>query len=398
MFGKKYPLMRLLGFPIFVDLSWIVLAVLVTWSFAVSLFPARVPGESLVTYWILGAAAALLLFLSIVVHELGHAVVARRFGIPIRGITLFIFGGVAELESEPPTAKSEFWMAIAGPLVSVGVAVLLYGVYGVGTALELSTPILMLALVISGINLMLALFNMIPAFPLDGGRVLRAFLWHRKGSLEQATRISSTIGSGFGLFLILIGVFSLMSGDPLGGMWRIVIGLFLREAARASYFSVQIRSFLEGIPVGRIMRSEPVTVTPWITVSDFVQDYVYRYHHEMYPVMNRSDLVGCVDLKAVRRLPQSEWPKRTISDIMSDCSEANTVTPQTDAAQLLRVISSTGNARFLVKDGERLVGLVTVRDLTNYLSLKLDLEGSPRAVPEQLVRDEIEQERLAHRT
>jgi CBS domain-containing protein len=237
---------------------------------------------------------------------------------------------------------------------------------------------------------------MIPAFPLDGGRVLRAFLWHRKGSLEQATRISSTVGSGFGLFLILIGVFSLMSGDALGGMWRIVIGLFLREAARASYFNVQIRSFLEGIPVSRIMRTNPVTVTPWITVQDLVRDYIYRYHHEMYPVMNGPDLLGCVDLTAVRRLPQGEWPVRTVADIMTDCSEANTIPPETDAAQLLRTIASTRNARFLVRDGDRLAGVVTVRDLTNYLSLKLDLEGGPRAVPEQLVREEIEQERLAH--
>jgi len=376
MFGRSIPLFRLAGFQVGVDWSWLILAVLITWTLSVGAFPAYIPELTPGVYLAMGAVAAFGLFASIVLHELAHALVARRYDLPIRGITLFIFGGVAEMEREPGRPGIEFAVAIAGPIASfvIGFAcwLLAQGAGAAGAGLPVVGVLAYLAL----INVILALFNLVPAFPLDGGRMLRAALWYWKGSLRWATRVASTIGGGFGIALIVLGVFRVVTGDFIGGMWYFLIGLFVRLAARASYQQVVIREGLRGVPVRRIMTADPVTVPPRISVAQLIDDYLYRYHHKMVPVVEDGRLAGCVSVKDVKAVPREQWAATTVSEIMQPCSAATAIAPDMDAMEVLSAMHRTQNGRFLVMEGERLVGVVTLKDMLKFLSVKLDLEES----------------------
>jgi Zn-dependent protease len=270
MFGRRFHLFTLLGFAVRIDLSWIVLALLVTWSLAHGLFPVYFPGLSMAARWGLGALGAAGLFASIVVHELSHSLVARRFDIPLHGITLFIFGGVAEMEHEPQRAGAEFWMAIIGPLASLVIgAVLLV----VARTAPLSPPMALVSY-LGVTNALLAAFNLVPAFPLDGGRVLRAALWRWKRNLRWATRVASLTGAGLGVGLMGLGVFAAVRGSILGGIWWVLIGAFLLQAARASHRQLAQRGLLDGEAVRELMRPSPVAVAPSLSLRALFEDYL----------------------------------------------------------------------------------------------------------------------------
>ena len=375
MFGRSIPLLKILGFQISIDLSWFLLAVLITWSLATGLFPRWHAGLSEATYWWMGAAGALGLFISIVLHELGHAVAARRFGIEMRGITLFIFGGVAEMTREPPSAKAEFVVAVAGPIVSVVLSAALVGLSQALKASDAWSSVTLVSGYLGWINMVLVVFNMIPAFPLDGGRVLRAGLWHLWGDLRRATRITAAIGSGFGMILIVLGVVSAIFGNFIGGVWWFVLGLFLRSAANMSYQQVLLRRAFEGEPVTRFMRPEPITVDSNMTLREFVDDIIYTHQHSMYPVVEGDRLVGCVKREDVKRVPRDEWDTRLVGEILAPCSRENMIGREVDAMEALARMSRTGSSRLMVVDDGRLVGVVALKDLLGLMSLKIDLEG-----------------------
>lgn len=373
MFTKRLKLFNLLGFPIYVDLSWFIVVVLITWSLATGTFPYFVEGQSPTVYWWMGLAGAIGLFISILAHELGHSVVARQFDLPMRGITLFIFGGVAEMTKEPPSAKAEFFVAIAGPIVSVFIAAACF-VTGFVTGNALPPPVLGVIWYLGWINGVLVAFNLIPAFPLDGGRVLRSILWHVKGSLRWSTRVTSAIGSAFGLFLILLGALSFISGNIIGGMWQFLIGTFLRNAAQMSYQQVLIRQALEGEPIARFMNANVVTVPPSATVHEFVDDYIYRHHHKMYPVTDNGHLLGCVTMRDVHEVPRDEWDRTTVAEILHPCDNGNAISPHTDAMQALSNMNRTKASRLMVVRDGRLEGMLSLKDLLNFISLKVELE------------------------
>ena len=278
MFTRTVTLFKLFGFAVRIDISWLVILVLVVWSLAAGVFPAQYKGLPSAAYLAMGLAGAFALFASIVFHELSHSLVARRFGLPIRGITLFLFGGVAEMAGEPPSAKAEFFMAAAGPLSSVVLALAFLGVSFVGADSNWPAPVVGVLRWAALINGMLAVFNLIPGVPLDGGRILRSILWHLQGDLRRATRIAATVGAGFGMLLIAMGFVNLLFAQPLGGLWWILIGMFLRGAARQSYRQVVIRQSLRGEPVSRFMNPDPVAVAPHVSIEDLVENYIYRYH------------------------------------------------------------------------------------------------------------------------
>jgi Zn-dependent protease/predicted transcriptional regulator len=377
MFGKRVTLFKLFGFEVRIDASWLIIAALMLWSLAVGVFPFWYPGLSRATYWWMGAAGAVGLFASIIVHELFHSLVARRFGLPMRGITLFVFGGIAEMEQEPQSAKAEFMMAIAGPLASIGIGFICYALAVAGSG---AWPVAILGVVVylAWINWILAAFNLIPAFPLDGGRVLRAALWHYKGDLQRATRIASGVGATFGVVLMALGVLQLFTGNFIGAVWWFLIGMFIRSASQMSYQQVLVRTTLEGEPLRRFMNVQPITVHPDTPVQDLVDNYIYRYHHRMYPVVGPSqELLGCITTEQVKTVPRDQWPQRRVQDIAQCCSAGNTISPDADAAAVLAKMSKTGNSRLMVVDDGRLVGLVSSRDLTRFLSTKLELEGYP---------------------
>jgi Zn-dependent protease len=375
MFGKSIKIFKLLGFQVKIDISWLILAILISWSLARGYFPFRYENLSLSTYWIMGVIGTLGLFLSIILHELGHSVVSRKQGIPMKGITLFIFGGVAEMNEEPPDAHSEFVMAIIGPAISVALGIGFYLIYFIGKQIEL--PILALGIFnyLGWINLLLAVFNMLPAFPLDGGRVLRSFLWKRKGSLRKATRSASRIGSGFGALLIALGVLSVLFGSFISGMWWFLIGLFLRNAARASYVQLEIRQALQGEPIGSFMNSNPITVQSNLSIEELVNEYILRHHFHMFPVVQNSKILGSISTQEVKKIPKEEWSQRSVNEILIPCGEENKVGPDTDALEVLSILRRAGRSRLMVMDGDRLAGVVSLKDLLKFLSLKLDLEG-----------------------
>jgi len=377
MFGKRIDLITVYGITLRLDPSWFVVAALMTWWLADSSFPGLQPGLSTSTYWVLGLAGAVGLFASVILHEFGHALVARRLGLSIRGITLFFFGGVAEMDSEPPSPAAEFFVAIAGPAVSLGIGIFcattnFLFLSGAGLA-AVSALVGYLAF----INVILVAFNMMPAFPLDGGRVLRSVLWAWKRDLKWATSVTSKIGSGLGAALVALGVIQIIvRNDLIGGVWTALIGLFIRNAARMSYRSLLLRKSLEGERVDRFMQTDVVAVPRAISVRELVEEFVYKYHFELFPVVEGDRLAGCVSTDQIKELSPAEWDRQSVGAIFKPCSEENTIDPGADATEALSKMNRGGLSRLMVVDQGRLVGIITLKDLLRFLALKVELEGS----------------------
>ncbi|HEY6340707.1 MAG TPA: site-2 protease family protein [Bryobacteraceae bacterium] len=377
MFGRRITLFKLLGFEVRMDASWLIIAALIVWTLAAGVFPAYYPGLSSATYIWMGVAGAILLFGSIVVHELCHSLVARRYGIPMKGITLFVFGGIAEMDDEPPSANSEFMMAIAGPLASVAIGFIFYGIEAAGRS---SAPIQLTGVVayMARINWILAAFNMVPAFPLDGGRVLRSLLWRHNHDVRRATRTASKIGSGFGIALMVLGVVNLFFGHIVSAIWWFLIGMFLKSVAQAAYERVVVTSALQGEPIKKFMHTDLDTVTPETTLADLVNQHIYRNHHGMLPVLSDSNrLEGYVTSDQVKNVPRDEWPAHRVEEIVKPATPENTVTPDTESLEALRLMERSKNARLMVVEGGHLVAVVSMKDLMRFLATKLDLENSP---------------------
>jgi Zn-dependent protease len=381
MFGKSVKILSIFGFDVKIDVSWLLILVLVVWSLAGAVFPGMYPGMPTWVYVTMGLLAALGLFASIVIHELSHSLMARQFGLPMTGITLFLFGGVAEMSEQPPSAKAELATAIAGPASSVVVAGAFLALAALSDLVGWGQAATGVLTWIGVINVVLVVFNLIPGFPLDGGRILRAILWQWKGDLRSATRTASRVGGGFGLVLIGLGFFSLLTGNAIGGLWYILIGMFIRGAAQQGYQQVIIRQMLAGEPVRRFMNDQPVTVSDDTRVETLVDDYVYKHHHKMYPVVEGDRLTGCVTTRDVKDLPREQWSQRSVGDVAHACNGQNTVSPDTDAMKALGMMSRSKNSRLLVVEEGRLLGVLTLKDLLDFLSLKLELESdepSPR--------------------
>lgn len=374
---RQRRLFSLFGFEVKVDLSWLLLALLITWTLGVGVFPIEYPGLSTPTYVWMGIACAIGVFFSIVFHEFSHSIVARRFGMPIRGITLFIFGGVAEMEREPPSPRSEFFMAAAGPIASFVLALLCsnIGTFAVARAWPVSVAGVFEQLAF--INYIVAIFNLVPAFPLDGGRILRAALWNWKGDMLRATQISSRIGSGFGLALMFLGGVAFIQGNFIGGMWWFLIGVFLRGAAAASLHQLLLQELVQDQPVSQFMRRDPISVPPTSSVQDWIDNYVYRHHFKMFPVVDGSTLLGCINIEGAKRVPRSDWQKRTVAEIMEPVTDENSVAAETSAMELLStMVRADGKRRFMVVEQGRLVGMISLKDLLEVIALKLEIEAS----------------------
>lgn len=374
MFGARITLFKLFGFAVRADLSWLIVLVLVVASLSAEVFPHMVPGLATGAYWAMGVAGAIIFFLSIVVHEFSHAMVARRFGMKMRGITLFVFGGVAEMEDEPPNARAELLMSAAGPATSVVIGILFFVADALATYGHASKMITSVLLYIGSTNIILAIFNMIPAFPLDGGRVLRSILWWRTGNLRRATHRASQAGSVLGFVLVIVGIFSAFSGNLITGIWWFLIGMFIRNAALASYQQLVVRQTLEGEPVSRFMKADPITVPRWISIENLVNDYVYRYHFSLYPVVEGDRLTGCITTQKIREVPRDEWDRQTVGSVAEPCADGNTVTPETDVIDALRRMHQNKQSRLIVVADGKPVGILTLKDLLRFVAVKMELD------------------------
>ncbi|MHA7827054.1 MAG: site-2 protease family protein [Roseovarius sp.] len=376
MFGKKIDLFSILGFRVSLDFTWFFLAILIVWSLSWGYFPAVIDGLNRNTALILGVVGALGLFFSILFHEFSHAIVARRFDIPITGITLFIFGGVAELEKEPPSAKSEFLMAIAGPIASYVLAVVFYTIAVVLPPATAAMPVAAVFTYLALINTVLATFNLLPAFPLDGGRVFRAAIWWWSGDLERATSLAAGTGRILGTFLMVLGLFSVVSGNFVAGMWQALIGLFIIGAARSSEVQMIMKSHLHGVPVRQLMVNSPVTIPADLPVDEIIEDYIYRFGHKVFPVVQDDVLLGCVRLDDIGRLSAAERARLTASDILSRDGLERTVASDSSVMDALDVMRKHNTSRLLVTRNGALAGILTMRDIMNYVSVRQEIQST----------------------
>ena len=374
MFGKRFKLFTLFGFDVSIDMSWLLIAFLVTWSLASGFFPQQYPDLSRPTYWIMGGLGAIGLFLSIIFHEFWHSILARSYGMPMHGITLFLFGGVSEMHDEPPNAKVEFQVAVVGPISSVVLGFIFAGLLQLGRQWGWPAHVNGLIGYLALINWIVAVFNLLPAFPLDGGRILRAAIWKWKGDLRQATKTVSTAGGFFGIALIILGLLNMLTGSIVGGMWYVIVGLFIRGAAHMGYRQLLLRRALQGRKVARHLREEPVTVPSSLTVRQLVEEYMYKYHFKMFPVVDNGRLQGCVTSKDVKGLDREEWDRRTVAELASGCSGENTVSSDTDMMEAMEIMNRTGNSRLMVVDQGKLSGVIAMKDIMAFLSTHLELE------------------------
>jgi Zn-dependent protease/CBS domain-containing protein len=357
---------RVIGIPIYLHFSWLIIFGLIVWTLSTGYFPSQYPDLPASSYWAKGLVASLLFFVSILLHELGHAVVALRHGLRTRSITLFIFGGVAQLEKDPTNGRTEFWMAAAGPVVSLLLAALFYAC---ATLSFVGPSAAAVGKYLAVINLMLALFNLVPAFPMDGGRLLRGALWGSMGK-ARATRIASGAGTFFAFFLIFVGVASLLRGDSFGGLWYILIGWFIKDASAASYQQVHLDEALRGITVREAMVEAVATVPGSGSVAEAAREQFMRTGYGSYPVMRGEAVVGLLCLKDVLRLSAEEREATSVQGAMRPMTAAIVIDPDALLPVAIARMAEAGTARLLVMRGEQLVGLLTMNGVIRRLKVR----------------------------
>lgn len=370
---KGIKLFKVFGIQISLNYSWFIIFGLIAWSLAQGYFPQMRPNLSLTTYWLMGLITALLLFISVLLHELSHSYVAMASGIEIKGITLFIFGGLARISREPSDARTEFKIAIAGPAVSLALALVFW-------LTSRGVDFLMPGSVISSIfyylfliNGILVAFNLIPGFPLDGGRLLRAYLWNRTDNIKEATRIASRVGKWFALLLIFAGFANIITGRLLNGIWFVFIGMFLQQAAAESYQVVVLQHSLAGVKVRDLMTSNVIAVDELLSIAELVEGYFFKYRYTSFPVVSGEELRGIITLKVVKKLPREEWAYKQVRDIMSGVSSDAVLHPDESVVDALRKMTTEERRRLPVVEGGRLKGILARNDIMSLFKVKSDL-------------------------
>jgi Zn-dependent protease len=365
------PIGRILGIPIRLHLSWFLIAALLTWSLSVGFFPQAYPGWTTVEYWIVGTVASLLLFASVLLHELGHSVLALREQVPVKSITLFIFGGVAQIGREPPTAGAEFRIAIAGPLTSLGLA----GVFGALAALFANNPTLAAPLsYLTRVNLLLAAFNMIPGFPLDGGRVLRAAIWGLRNDLVLATRWAARSGQAVAILFITVGIGITLLGGLWNGLWLVFIGFYLNSAAQASYQQARLQKMLAGVKARNVAVEQCLPISTDLRLDRLVEDHVLRDGQRCFFVADSDAEPGLITLDGIRGVATDRRSELTAGQVMTNITSAFKASPDDDVWALLQKMTEDElNAVPVVEENGSFQGLITRDGLLNQIRLRSEL-------------------------
>jgi Zn-dependent protease/CBS domain-containing protein len=358
---------RIAGIRIGVNWSWLVVFALIAWTLADVVFPSQNPGLSDNTYIAMALIASVLFFGSLLLHEFGHALEARREGMEIEGITLWLFGGVAKFRGMFRSAGEEFRIAIAGPLVSlvIGLASML-----VATAFSLPDAVDGVATWLGIINLTLLVFNLLPALPLDGGRLLRAGLWRAKGDFFWATRVSTAIARLVGLLLIAGGVYLLVARSGFQGAWLAFVGWFLLQAAAGERRALALQQALAGLRVGDLMAREPATAAANLTLGRFLTEIAARERQTIYPVLDEGHVVGLLVLADATQVPTAEWDETTVRDCMIPLGQLAVLAERDTLTEALPTLDDGRSGRGLVLDGERLAGVISVSDVEQALSAR----------------------------
>lgn len=361
---QSLPIGHVLGIPVRVDYSWFLIVALVTWSLATSYFPAEFKGWSLASYWLIGGCTSLLFFGSVFLHEMAHSLVAQRFKIPVRGITLYIFGGLSEMEAEPASAGSEFWVALSGPMTNLLLAGLFYLLAFAAAAVPALEALLRY---LAFINLFLGGFNLIPGYPLDGGSVLMAIVWGITHKKHMGIVAAATLGSIFAYLLILFGSFQLFSGNPLNGLWTAFIGWFLLNASGGAARQEQLKGLLSGHSVVEAMSKNFVIIYPDTTLQYLVDEHILGTGRRSFMVEKDGQLVGMLTLHALQAVPKNEWPTKTVDQIMIPAAQVVTVKPATELFEAIQEMDRDGVNQLPVLEEGQVTGVLTREDVISYL-------------------------------
>lgn len=372
---------RALGIPIRVHASWFVVFFLVTWSLSTEYLPDNLPGLTPERYWAMGGLAAVLLFVSVLLHELGHSYVALYYRIPIEKITLFIFGGVAHMRREAPTPRAEFLIALAGPAVSFVIGGFCFVFVELAETMQRQHGLqgwIMLGALLGFVNIQIGLFNMIPGFPLDGGRMLRAGLWAWGDNFHRATKQAAGVGLAFGVMLGLVG-FVVLYGSASGGLptsmasnggWVVVIGMFLFSAALASRRQAVMRQALATVPIRDVMTTTVTSIPSHCTLDVAVNQHFQSYGYGGFPVLEDGRLVGLITTVEIQSVPPSLWPWRRVEQVMRPRSESLVIEPDIPVMHALERMAREGWGRLVVMQDGEMVGLVTHSAIVRYLQLR----------------------------
>ena len=366
-------LFRILGIQISLNYTWFIVFGLIAWSLASGYFPFHYPELSRSAHWAMGFLGAVFLFLSVLAHEITHSYIAKKEGMEVREITLFLFGGVSQLTKEPEDPLKELKVAIGGPISSLILALLFWIV----SKFTSQAPHLLLFTgllsYLAFINLSLAIFNLIPGFPLDGGRVLRALYWKKTGSLRKATQIAANSGKWVGIGIILLGLWFILKGNLIGGFWFVIIGIFLRSGAEGGFQQVMMKGALEGVKVKELMSQGVISVPPSLSIDRLVEDFFLAHRHITYPVTQGEKILGLITLKRVKGVPRDQWRSKTVAEVMLPIQEEMKLDPEGEAVEALQRMIRSGEGRLpVVKEGKA-VGMITRKDILNLLEIKTDL-------------------------
>jgi Zn-dependent protease/CBS domain-containing protein len=364
----------ILGVNIKLDASWILLALLIAWSLASGTFPALHQGLTTSSYWGMAAATVAGVAVSIILHELGHTLVARSFGLPVKSITLFVFGGIAEMEHEPKAPMAELVMAAAGPLVSVALGTAFWALAGLLAASPAEVHGVLHYLGV--LNFTLAAFNMAPAFPLDGGRIFRALIWMVTGDALKATRIAARSGEVLAIMMMGLGALSALTGSLTGGLWWIILGWFIYALARAHRAEAESRQLLSGARVADLMTRNPVTAPADMSVNDFVETVLRSTPYDLIPIMAGDALIGAAGFKNIKDSTHETWTKLRLRDIATPMAELVTADQNEPIEAALDRMQKARASRIIVLDRNRLVGMLTLSDLAAHLRFRAELASA----------------------
>jgi Zn-dependent protease/CBS domain-containing protein len=364
MTRHNIPLGRILGIPIGLDYSWFVIFALLTWMLAGNYYPAEFKNWPPLLYWFMGAVTAIMLFVSVLLHELGHSVVALWYRIPVRSITLFLFGGVAQIGAEPPNAIAEFLIAIAGPLVSLALGVLFYAVQPLVAGIE---PLLGLAKYLAYINLALVVFNLVPGYPLDGGRVFRAVVWAITGSMRRATLLAANVGRSFAFLFIFVGVWQMFGGNLGNGLWIAFIGWFLDNAASAQVHQAMFQGLLAGHKVSQAMSTHCAAVPVDLTLQQLVDEHILGSGQRCFLVNRGDTTVGLMTLHRIKEVPRPEWATTTAAQVMLPLDQWKRIDPDTGLWAALQEMDRDGVNQLPVTRDHHVIGMLNREDVITFL-------------------------------
>lgn len=365
--GGAFSLGRIFGIQFRIHYSWFIIFVLITGSLSWQYFPYTYPEWSAPTYWLTGIATSLLFFASVVAHELAHSLVARANDIPVKSITLFLFGGVAHMTREASRHGAELRMALAGPVASLVIGGLFFGLHLL--LQSVNEPVAALTFWLARINVVLALFNLIPGFPLDGGRVFRSLLWRFSGNYQRATRIAFEVGRGVGYLFVAGGVILMFLSREnwFNGLWLAFIGIFLAYMATASYRQAQWQAALMGVKVADVMTTTCPVISPYVTISRVVQDYIFVGGHQCFMVTDGRELQGILTLRNIKSVDQKTWDTTAVSDVMTPAERLKVVRMDEEVLSVIEQMEEYGISQMPVESGGRIIGLVTRDDVLRLL-------------------------------